>query len=118
MPTVNQFFTRQKLFAPSWVSSLNSTLKQLLSTLDPRKRSDPGSYPGQWADKDTKSSSDGKRIKLNDLESFGRDHKANPTLPGSQIRLTHDISITQGQWDDATSKSMNSTGCYGQFDPA
>ena len=103
MPTVNQFFTRQKYSLTSWTSSLKSSLTHLLSS-SPREKLTgyDHSFP-ERAGTSTNISGDHQGLRLKDLEVNGSKRKAaKPSrTEDSQIHLTEDISIVHQQLDKA-----------------
>lgn len=101
MPTVSQFFTRQSLS----LTSLKSTLTHLLSSSSARMKL-PENSPSftDWGGSNTHTSEDREGCRMKHLGPDGCARKAAkaPRVGESLIYLTHDISITQEQLDDAS----------------
>ena len=76
MPTVNQFFTREKFLFKSWRSSLRPRLTHLLSRSRSVKLLDY--YPSftNWGGSKTHTSEDREGFRMNDLELNSCERKA------------------------------------------
>ena len=108
MPTVNQFLTRQNLTLMSWTSSLKSSITHLLSSSKLVKLSDNDSNITAWGRGNTHNSETHGAFTMKDLKSNDDVRKAAKIsrMEDSQIRLTHDISVTEHSLDEASFKPV------------
>ena len=108
MPTVNQFFTRQRSLLASWTSSLKSSLSHLLSSSPREKLTGYSPSFTERAGSIADTSGDRQGLKLKDLEVDGCKRKAAkpPPVGDSQIHLTEEITIAHEQLDETLLKSI------------
>lgn len=106
MPTVHQFFATQNILLTSWSSSLKSSLTHLLRSSAREKLPDHNPSATEWGRSNLHTSEYHERFRMKSLNTDSSEHKpAKPTRAGdSQIRLTQDISITQDDLRDASSR--------------
>ena len=106
MPTVRQYFASQNFVLPSWTSSLRSSLTHLLRSSAREKLPDHNSSVTEWGRKNLHPSEDHEKFRMKSLNPDGSERKqAKPNRAGdSQIRLTHEISITQADVPAASSR--------------
>ena len=112
MPTVKQFFSRQKFSLASWKSALKSSLTHLISNSARVKIPDHNPSFRGWDAGNMHTSTNRAGFRMRDLESGGGERKATrvPGEGGSQILLTQDISSIQEQLNGA-SLEPGVTGC-------
>lgn len=100
MPIVSQFFTRQNLS----LTSLKFSLTHLLSSSARMKLPDYSPSVTDWGGSNMHTSEDREGCRMKHLGPDGCERKAAkaPRVADSLIYLTHDISVTQEQLDDAS----------------